>query len=148
MFDQDKLPEIPVFNYDEDIYLYERRYEEYLEKIHKMKYDKILFFVNELLKNNNIKLIKLSDFKNIDKKIILKNPKYNRNLLRNHSNNLYKFFNIDKNSFENDSSDDIEDDEIIIFIKRLLNKINYSIVKKEIKGIIYYSIVDRVKNFY
>ena len=67
-------------------------------------------------------------------------------MLKKYSPELYKFFNIDEQAFDELDSEDIEEDDIIVFLKRILTKINYSIYKREKDNDILYTIYNKKNN--
>lgn len=137
------LPKPPVYDYKESVIEYSRKFEDYMQMLIKVKYDAILKFLNIWLNHYKINLKKLTDFKfiNIDK--ITKDKKYNNKILRYYSDKLNDYFNIKKESYINIDSEDIDEDEIIIFIKKLLNKIDYTVIKKYKDDDVYYSILNK-----
>ena len=138
-----ELPSPPIYNRTETVIQYTRRFNEYIDNVTKIKYNIILQFLNLWLNHYNIKLNRLIEFKNIPKSKIIIDKKHNKKILKQYSDELYKYFNIDKLSFENVASDDIEEEDIIIFLKQLLNKIDYYLFKKEKDSDIFYSIVHK-----
>lgn len=138
-----ELPSPPIYNRTETVIQYTRRFNEYIDNVTKIKYNIILQFLNLWLNHYNIKLNRLIEFKNIPKSKIIIDKKHNKKILKQYSDELYKYFNIDKLSFENVASDDIEEEDIIVFLKQLLNKIDYYLFKKEKDSDIFYSIVHK-----
>ncbi len=135
------LPKPPIYDGKESIISYTRRFNEYIDNLTKNKYDVILKFLNEWLKYYDINLKRLIDFKYIGGSTILSDKKYNKKILKKYSTEYYKYFCIDESSYENQDSDDIGEDDIIIFLKKLLNKIDYMIIKKEKDSNTYYTII-------
>lgn len=140
-----ELPSIPLYDGNESIIDYGRRFNEYLDALEKIKYDAILNFLNTWLSKYEIKLKRIIDFKNFERSIILSKKKYNKSILKKYSTELYQFLNINEETFENCDSDDIGEEDIIVFLKRILFKINYSIYKREKDDQIFYTIYNRKK---
>lgn len=131
--------EPPIYDGKESIPSYTRRIEAYKASIKFEKYDIILDFINEWL-NQEKKLTSLSDFKNVSEKLLLKDPKHNRDLLRKHSNNLIKNFNVNSSIEDDTDSDDINDSYIIYFVTKILNYFGYSMIAKIMNETKYYTI--------
>jgi type IV secretory pathway component VirB8 len=135
--------QVPEYNPKgkESINQYIRRVEKYKTIILKEKYDIILNFVNDWL-NKNIKYESLTKFTNIKEYILLKNDKHNRIVMQKYSelfNNNFKItINIPQPSEEN--SDVIKDKYILTFLTKLLDYIDYALIKREFKGKFIYSI--------
>lgn len=138
-----ELPLVPIYDGKESIVQYERKFNEYLDALIKIKYNIILKFLNLWLDKYQIKLRRIIDFKNINKNKILSDKKFNKKILKMYSEQIYEYFNISEQSFENVDSDEIEEDDIIQFLKRILSKINYGIYKKECDNYTYYSIINK-----
>lgn len=126
----------PIFNSNISVLEYARDHKNYIHSITKPKYNEILKFLNIWLNHYNIKLTKLIDFKLIDIEIITKDTKYNEDIFNLHFEHLYKYFNIEnKNKIKFDNKKNI-----IIFLKKILNKINYTITKQNIDNKLLYTI--------
>ena len=119
----------------ETINQYIRRVEEYKNIILKEKYDIILNFVNDWLNiDKDIIYESLTKFTNIKESILLKNDKHNRNVMQKYSLIFKEKFQIQ------DNIDETQDKYIISFLIKLLNYIDYNLVKREFKGQFVYSI--------
>lgn len=138
-----ELPIIPVYDGKESIIDYQRKFNDYLDSLVKIKYNIILKFLNIWLGKYEIQLKRIIDFKNLSKLRITSDKKHNKNVLKKYSDEIYKYFNINEQSYDNVDSDELEEDDIILFLKRVLSKINYGIFVKERKDEIYYSIINK-----
>ena len=130
---------VPEYNPrgNETINQYIRRVERYKSIILKEKYDIILNFINDWINNDkNIVYESLVKFTNIRESILLKNDKHNRNILKKYSEQINNIFKLDPN----EDIDDTQDKYMIIFLTKLLNYIDYVLIKKEFKGKFIYSI--------
>lgn len=94
----------------------------FINKI-KKKYEYILLFINLVIKPENKKINKLTDFKKINKNIILKNNINNVRLLKKYYPSFLPIFNLNKINI-----DKIDNKYIIKFIKQCLKNINYILV--------------------
>lgn len=142
------LPKPPVYDYKESVIEYSRKFDEYIQNLTKIKYDIILKFLNIWLNHYSINISRLIDFKFINIDTVTKDKKYNDKILRLYSQQLNKYFNIEEEeSYSDINSDDIEENEIIVFLKKLLDKIDYTIIKKnKDKKILYFIINKKMKD--
>lgn len=131
--------EVPEFNPrgKETINQYIRRVEKYKAQILKEKYDIILNFVNEWLK---AEYESLSEFTNMKEPILLKNKKHNRSVMKKYCQIFNDKFCIDMSITAETNSDEIKDMYIIDVLVKMLNIIDYSLIKKEFNNNIIYSI--------
>lgn len=123
---QNNIPVPPLYDGKESTINYERRVNDYFAKLNGLKYDIILEFLNIYVSKSNLNYNKLKDFKNIDESIFLDNE-YNEILFNKYSDQLNKNLNISK-------SDIIYQDNninFIIYIQKILSKINYAMIKKK-----------------
>jgi len=132
--------EVPIYNKKETINQYMKRVEIYTMKLQEDKYDVILEFVN--LWTNTI-YTSLSEFKNIPETILLKNAKHNRDLVRKYSDIFQNRFGVDLRVGIETDSDEINDRYIIYLLIRMLNIINYTLIKRELGKKTLYSIRKR-----
>lgn len=127
--------EVPEYNPKgkETINQYLRRVEKYKAIILKDKYNVVLNFVNDWLR---AEYESLSEFTNIKESILLKNIKHNSNVVQ-------KYTQIFKNKFEIDLTIDYNNDEtreILDLLIKMLSIIDYTLIKREFKDNIVYSI--------
>ena len=86
---------IPNFEDGETITHYLKKVEEFNINRKKDKYDLILKFINKWLNyKDKYKLKSLKEFKLISEKYLLRNPKYNRDILRKFSPEIIKILDI------------------------------------------------------
>lgn len=141
----DKL-EFPIFDGKESITQFMKRAKEFEIKVKKYKYDLILEFVNVLVSNN---YSSLTDFINVPNNK-LTNFSHNKKIMDQYTEKLAKALNL--NVFEltcityDEEKDEYETNEIIIFLRKILNTIEYSLVSKIIDNEIYHSIKNRPNN--
>ncbi|ARF09203.1 hypothetical protein Catovirus_2_152 [Catovirus CTV1] len=136
-----EIPKPPIYNDSETVIEYKLRFDEYTLNLAKIKYDVILKFLNIWLNPYKIQLKKLTEFKRIDFDVITKNRKHNNSVLKEYSKELIEYFGIKSESYDTTKDDDIEDDEIISFVKKMLKKIDYDFTKKYVQDKTYFSIV-------
>lgn len=121
MQENKKKIEFPYFDMkNETINQYMERFRQFELQLLEEKYNLILDFVKEWLSIYDIEIKCLTDFKKISSDKI-NNKKANNKILKKYKSNICKTFNID----EDDG--DIEEENIINFLKRALSKINYSL---------------------
>lgn len=120
--------DIPKYDGRESINQYIRKVEKYKIEVLKEKYDEVLNFINEW---TNGKYCALSEFKNIQETILLKDDKHNRKMVRKYSDIFKDKFDIDL-SFDIDTdSDEINDKYIIYLLMKIVGLIDYTLTKKE-----------------
>jgi hypothetical protein len=129
--------EVPIYDGKESINKYIKKVQKFNSKILEDKYEVILEFVNEWLE---CKYTSLSDFRNIYEKTMLKNLKHNRDIVRKYSDIFQDKFNVDLSVGLETDSDEINDRYIIYLLIKMLNIIQYTLVKKEIGKNITYTI--------
>lgn len=126
----------------ETINQYIRRVEKYKIFILKEKYDMILNFVNDLLNlDPDTRFHSLTKFTNVKESILLKNDISNKNVMQKYCELFKNKFEIDidpKN--EKNDKNESNDKDIITFIIKLLDLIDYTLIKREFKGEFIYSI--------
>ncbi len=120
----------PKYDGKESMPQFERRIEKYLAEINKNKYDKLLDFLNLWLKMTEKKFMSLTDIKNIPEKLLLGDAKHNRNILRRHGQDLMILFGIDTTIDDETDSDDINDNYITDFVKKILNAFGYTMITR------------------
>jgi hypothetical protein len=113
-----EFPEFDIKN--ESINQYMERFRQYQIKMIEDKYNIIFEFVKEWLSMYDIEIKCLTDFKKISSEKI-NNKKINRKILKKYKTSICKELKI----LEDDG--DIEEESIITFLKRALEKINYSL---------------------
>ena len=133
----DKL-EFPLFDGKETLTQFMRRVNDFDLRNKKPKYDIILEFVNVL---TNSKYTSLTEFMNVPNSKIINNKK----IMDQYSNKLSKILNIDILELTKitTSEDEEQEQEIIIFLKKILSSIEYSLVAKNIDNKIIYSIKNK-----
>ena len=133
----DKL-EFPLFDGKETLTQFMRRVNDFDLRNKKPKYDIILEFVNVL---TNSKYTSLTEFMNVPNSKIINNKK----IMDQYSTKLSKILNIDILELTKitTSEDEEQEQEIIIFLKKILSSIEYSLVSKNIDNKIIYSIKNK-----
>jgi len=106
---------------------YLREVDAYKLYLIKDKYNIILNFLNELMDK---KINSLTDFKNVDEEILLKNKQRNNDALIKYTNSFKDKFNVKINDYDN----------IINILSRLLPKIQYTLLKISTDNKIIYTI--------
>lgn len=132
--------QIPIYDGKESITKFMQKIEMFKTIIFQDKYNNILKFINEWL-NTDYKSLIL--FKNKLENDLLKNEKQNRNLCRIYSDLFEKKFGVDLTVSLDTDSDEINNKYIIYLLMKMLNTIEYTLYKKEIKNKIYYSIIKK-----
>lgn len=120
--------DIPKYDGKESINQYIRKVEKYKIQVLKEKYDEVLNFINEWTNSN---YYALSEFKNIQETILLKDDKHNRNIVRKYSDIFKDKFDIDLSFDMNTDSDEINDKYIIYLLMKIVGLIDYVLTKKE-----------------
>lgn len=129
--------EVPVYNKKETINQYMKRVEKYTMALQQEKYNTILEFVNLWI---GAEYTSLSEFKNIPETILLKNAKHNRDTVRKYSDIFQSRFEIDLRFGIETDSDEINDRYIIYLLIKMLNIINYTLIRRELGKKTLYSI--------
>lgn len=129
--------DIPTFDGTESVNQYMKKVERYKIKLLQNKYDHIVKFVNEWTNN---KYHALTEFKNIDEKILLKDDKYNRDIVRKYSDIFKDKFKVDLSFNAETDSDEINDKYIIHLLMKMLVLIDYILIRKEFNNKIFYTI--------
>lgn len=127
-----EVPEVPEYNPKgkETINQYLRRVEKYKATILKGKYDIVLKFINELIK---AEYESLSEFSNKKEYTILRNKKHNKAILEKYSSIFEEQFNVTLEEYTDEKY-------IIEYLIKILNVIDYALVKREFNDNIIYSI--------
>ena len=125
-----------------------RRVKQFEITTNTIKYNKILEFINALMKHIHSitkleckPLTALIEFSNISATKLMIDTKFNKKLMDTYNTEMSKILNV--NALELTkiiSVDDIIDNDIIIYLKKILEKINYYIKIKQSNNEIYYSI--------
>ena len=126
--------EAPVYDPKgkETINQYIRRVEKYQTIILKEKYDKVLLFVNEWLTTD---YNSLSEFKNLEESFLLKKEK------KSIVDKYYKIFSQEFGLNPDPNNEDEEKERNIInFLIKLLDYINYKLIKRTYNDKFFYSI--------
>jgi hypothetical protein len=141
--------EVPEFNPKgkETINQYVRRVEKFKAAILKEKYDIILKFVNEWLNSESGPLgvdsdfNSLSEFTNVKEVVLLKDVTHNSKIVNKYEKILLDKFQIDISITNKDFLNENNKDKHIIFtLIKMLNIIDYVLIKREFKGAFIYSI--------
>lgn len=127
----------PVYNNKETVNQYMRRVQQYTIKLQEDKYNTILGFINAWL---NQKYESLVEFKNISESTLLTDTKKNRDVVRQYSKQLQEKFNTDLTVDMGTDSDEINDKYIIYLTMKLLNLMNYTLMRRDINGKTLYTI--------
>jgi hypothetical protein len=129
--------EIPTYNINESVTNYMKKVEKYKNYILKEKYIIILNFLNEWTEGN---YKSLTDFKNINEYILLKDKKHNNKIVKKYSEIFEKKLNVDLSVDAETDSDDITDKYIILILQKVLNYLDYYLSKTLFDNKIFYSI--------
>lgn len=135
----------PEYDGKESFTQYMRKFNSYLFSLEKDKYDVILEFINEWISPLNIKVKKLTDFKNIEINKLISDEKNCHKLLRKYTKIFSEKFKIDTSINDDTDSDDIKTHYIIYFTNKILKSINFSLYSKVIKDSKYYFIKNNKK---
>lgn len=147
-------PPAPIYDGKETMTQYMRRVDAFEISIKKRKYDIILDFINIAVAPLKLKYTSLLDFKKVSEtSFIVKNAIHNKKIIKKYSAKIYKSLNIDidekeveeeSEKSEREENDEPEEEiigkEIIVFLRRVLDTIDYSIVKKSMDDEHYYYI--------
>lgn len=133
MSDNNKVDGNAIPEYDDNIpfYILNDRVATYYSKSivnKKSKYNKILGFMQEWLSHYNITIKSLSDFKNISLDIVLTDTNFNEELLGMHMEALYNELNVRKDSRDEKDIDNIDSSGMLLFVKRILKTIDYTLI--------------------
>ncbi len=120
----------PIYDGKESIVSYMRRVDDYKMLIKKEKYNAILDFMNIILKKEP-KLKNLTDFKNIKLSLLTMDNKEFKKILKLHGQNLINTLGINKTVDYDVDSDKITSDDVISFIKKCVDIIEYSVIIKK-----------------
>lgn len=129
--------EPPTYDGKESVNKYLRRVEKYKIFVLEEKYNLILEFVNSWLKTN---YTCLTDLKNYSETDMLKDPKFNRTIVRKYCEIFQEKFDINLSVGIETDSDDINDTYIIYVLIKMLGLIGYYLFKKHLNNKILYSI--------
>jgi len=129
--------EVPKFNINDSVSKYIIKVENYKIKLLKEKYDIVINFLNEWIFKN---YKSLTDFKNINEEILLKNKKHNHAIARKYSDIFENKFNIDLSVDAATDSDDITDKYIIFMLSKILNNLDNHLSITQFNDKIYYTI--------
>lgn len=111
---------------DKTIYQLREETEKLSASLESPKYDELLRFVNEWLNPLGKQLRALTDFKRINKKLLLKNTEHNDKILQQYSKKLIELFNVKIK--EQDATEKISDEYIIMLVSKLLYSYGYIFV--------------------
>lgn len=137
----------PIFDGKESLTHFIRRVKDFELQVLKEKYDLILEFVNELM-NKEKKYISLTEFINEPDHIITSNVRHNKKVINIYKDKLAKVLNINVLELTciTSEEDTIESSFTIIFLKKIINSINFSLVSRIVDDKIYYSIKNKIPN--
>lgn len=160
-----EIPAPPKFEKGMSMTKYLRAVDEYAVLKNRKKYNIALTFVKMWLAGCDIGIKSLLDFKKISEKDLAKNEHYNKKLVKTHIQKINECFEINyilddtekqknksKNSIWDDESEDDEDEEISIdtdeidemeiikLVKKMLEKIDYELIRNIIDGENFYTI--------
>jgi len=123
---------IPKYDGTMSITKYLKLVDQFTIEIKKERYNLLLAFVNDWLKleEDDVKLISLSDFKNMEESVILKDKKHNMEILRRYKDEIVQKLNPNFDIDEETDSDDIKDKYIIYFMSKSLTAIDFAMVSK------------------
>jgi hypothetical protein len=132
---------VPIYDGKESLTKFLRKVEAYNIYMKQEKYQKILNFLNEWMKPYNLNMSSLTEFKNISAERILSDNKHNKRILKKYSKKLIDELNlvIDCPNDETDT-DEIGENEIIVFVRCILKSIDYSINSKLNGNELFYTI--------
>ena len=145
-----EAPKPPVFKEGDNVTDFLEKVREFEIQLKKTNYNLIVAFMNEWLVPYKIKLNSLLEFKNISQKKLEDNETHNKKMVKKHATKLKQKLKIqdDDDDLEDVDTDDIPDLEIIQFISSLLKKIGYSLTRRKVNEITYYSISNETKKYY
>lgn len=141
----DKL-EFPIFDGKETLAQFMKRAKEFELLVKKNKYNIILEFVNALVKSEDTLYTSLTDLSNVHEGKITSNIHHNIKIMDQYSSKLANGLNIDMlelTSIATEHEYDGEPPNIIMFLKRILNSIEYSLISKTVDDQTYYTIKSR-----
>ena len=147
MINSDKLV-FPIFDGKETLTQFMKRAKEFELQVKINKYDTILKFVNALI-NPKTKYTSLTEFINVSRTKLISDVRHNKTIIDKFGRILSEELNINIleltriTAEEEGEDDDYETSDIIMFLKRILNAIEYSIISKTVDGEIYYTIKSR-----
>jgi len=131
---------VPIYDGKEPLIRFLKKLEKFDLTIKQEKYDKILDFINKWLSIYKLSVDSLTDFKNISSKIVLSKEQSNKHLLKKYTQSLTNALNLVDDIDNDTNTDEIAENEIIIFVSKLLKSIDYSLQSKIIDENIYYTI--------
>lgn len=142
------MQQIPLFNYDDDVNEYFKKVEKIKAENDKANYKCILDFINVWLSNYDLNINALLKFKNIPVEKVTSKQDVNKRLYKKFAPILSKKFNLKiKEKVDSDEevldvdTDELDEDVLVLFIGKLLKKINYKLVTTVPSKIRYFSIV-------
>jgi len=126
------MMEIP--NENTSFHEYVRYMKKYINKLQKNKYTLILKFINKYFEKYNINFKSLLCFKKISNNYFT-NEQHNTEIMQLYADTISKSLNISYNEEIN------LEETIINFIKNMLSKIQYKLIKKTINNKLFYYII-------
>lgn len=131
--------DVPQFKSGESVTSYLRRVEQFKLKVIQDKYNLLLEFVNEWLKNEE-KFSSLIEFVKMPESKLLHDLKHNRDILRKYSDEIINKLNPKFDIDDETASDEIDDSYIIHFFSRACAAIDYKLVRYTIRSKTFYSV--------
>ena len=132
---------IPIYDSTKSYSAYLNEFARYEMEIKKEKYNKILDFLNDVVKPVGLSYKTLSDFKNISETRITVNEEHNIKIIEKHKKILFESLKITK-EFTTDSDEDYEEDTILRFFKLILRKIDFKVLIRKTDGRVFWSFVN------
>lgn len=128
--------EIPVFDEDnETLNHFLKRLDQYKLFLLQSKYDMILEFMNTLLDTKHTSLLSIVNIK--EEQLLSTNYK-NKKILKTLMPKITDICKISTKIDETTDTDEIKEDDTIVYLRRMLQTIEYSLFKKSTqKGVIY-----------
>ena len=123
---------VPKYDGTMSITKYLKLVDAFTIELKKERYNLLLAFVNDWLKldDDDVKLTSLSDFKNMEESVILKDKKHNNAVLRKYRDQIVEKLNPNFDIDDETDSDDIKDKYIIYFMSKSLVSIDFSMVSR------------------
>ena len=135
----------PIYDGKETINQYLDRIKEYEISLKRNKYNIILNFINQWVSPYKLKFKSLLEFKNIEMNSVLLDTKHNKKILKRNCLKICEKLYINSNIDEEIDTDDIPENEIIIFLRKILETIEYSLIKRKIDNKYYYTILSTLQ---
>lgn len=119
---------------------YLRKVQEFKIKLNNEKYNKILLFINKILKlNGDLRYNSLLKFKNVSENVLFNDTQHLLKVFFDEYKKLCDYLNI-KNDGEIVINGELNKDKVISLINCILSKINYKIFYRSKNNVKYYYI--------